>query len=193
MILLAIAIACFVGSIPTAHVVGRLAGMDLRHHGSGNPGTANALRVGGLRMAVAVLTFDLLKGAGAAALGRALVGDIGGLVGGAAAILAQITNPWLGFRGGKGLGVTAGATFVVWPPGILITAVITAAAARALRSTRGALVGLATLVVLAALWWGFDLPNWWGVEPDHLLMGYAVAVSVITSPKFVRALAVERT
>ena len=32
------------GGIPTGYLIGRLKGIDIRKHGSGNPGTANVYR-----------------------------------------------------------------------------------------------------------------------------------------------------
>ena len=32
------------GGIPSGYIIGRLKGIDIRQHGSGNPGTANVYR-----------------------------------------------------------------------------------------------------------------------------------------------------
>src|SRR3954471_806414 len=58
-----------IGSLPTALIVGKLIyGVDIREHGSKNPGATNTLRVLGKKSAVFVLIIDLAKGAAAAYL-----------------------------------------------------------------------------------------------------------------------------
>ncbi len=49
------------GLIPTAYIVGKAQGIDIREHGSGNAGTTNTLRVLGKRSGGIVLAGDLLK------------------------------------------------------------------------------------------------------------------------------------
>ncbi len=63
------------GAIPSAHLLALAVGHNLRTEGTGNPGTANALVVGGKKLAGAVLLVDMLKGFLAVQLGLALVGS----------------------------------------------------------------------------------------------------------------------
>lgn len=172
------------GSLPTAELVGRLRGVDLRSSGSGNPGAANALRVGGRGMAAVVLALDLGKGAAAAIVGAAIDGDATAIAAAAAAVLAQVHNPWFGFRGGKGLGVTAGTALVVWPAGLLVTLPVLGAAAKGLRSAAGALVALAWFFAASLLWASNGWATPWGIVADDTLVWYAIAVVVLTAPKF---------
>ena len=51
-----------VGSFNAAYLVARLNNIDIRNQGSGNPGTANVLRVFGKKVAILVLLVDVLKG-----------------------------------------------------------------------------------------------------------------------------------
>lgn len=74
MIGLAVVFGYLVGSIPSADLAARIRGFDLRSQGSGNPGTANALRLGGRGLAATVLAMDGAKGAAATALGMAIGG-----------------------------------------------------------------------------------------------------------------------
>jgi glycerol-3-phosphate acyltransferase PlsY len=137
----ALLIGYFAGSLPTADLVGRIRGVDLRASGSGNPGAANALRVGGRGMAITVLVLDLIKGAAAALIGAEIHGDGTAVAAAVAAVLGQVHNPWFGFRGGKGLGVTAGTALVLWPSGLLVAVPVLAIAAKALRAAAGSLDG----------------------------------------------------
>ncbi|MFH1103752.1 MAG: glycerol-3-phosphate acyltransferase [Actinomycetota bacterium] len=183
-----LAIGYVVGSIPSADAVGRARGIDLRAEGTGNPGAANALRVGGPRIALMVLLLDVAKGAAAAIAGRFLAGDAGGVAGAVAAIYGQVANPWHRFKGGKGLGVTGGAAIVLWPPGVALVLPIIAAAAKAFGSALGGLVGITSLLGLSVLWAANGWPTAWGVHPDDTLVWFTIWVLVLTAPKFVTTL-----
>lgn len=56
-----ILIGYVLGSISVAYIVGKVRGIDIREHGSGNAGTTNTLRVLGRRAGAIVLAGDLLK------------------------------------------------------------------------------------------------------------------------------------
>ena len=184
----AILLGYAIGSIPSADIIGRVQGHDLRNSGTGNPGTANALRVAGRRTAATVLLIDIAKGAIATMAGAGLADTGGSMAAGLAAIAGQVLNPWFGFNGGKGLGVTAGVTAVAWPPGLLVVLPITALGARFLRAAVGAILGLIAYSVGSVLWAANDWPTWWGLPPDDLLVWLAIGVVALTSPKFVRDL-----
>lgn len=51
---------CF-GLIQTAYIIGKLNGIDIREHGSGNSGTTNALRVLGKKTGLLVFVGDVMK------------------------------------------------------------------------------------------------------------------------------------
>lgn len=175
-----------IGTVPSAHLLGLMAGHNLRTEGTGNPGTANALVVGGKKLAAAVLLMDIAKGVIAVQLGALLAGTAGAVAGGLAAIAGQILNPWFRFRGGKGLGVTGGVTIAAWPLGLLVAAPFMAGSARLLGSAaKGAILGLAFYAAAAIAWVSFDLPVGWGIDPDTALMTLGIGVLVITGPKFV--------
>lgn len=190
--MLALVLGFLVGSFPSADLIGKIAGVDLRSQGSGNPGTANALRVGGARLAVPVLVLDLLKGVAAALIGLAVDGDRAALAAGFAAVAGQVHNPWFRFRGGKGLGVTAGVSLVVWPLGLAAVVVVIASASAMLRSARGGLIGILAYVGLAVLWAFQSLPVAWGVPADDGLVWFALGVAALTLPKFIEAVRLGR-
>src|SRR6478672_9113157 len=62
-LVLALVAAYALGSIPAAYIAGRVKGVDLRKHGSGNLGATNVFRVLGPRIGIAVFAFDMAKGA----------------------------------------------------------------------------------------------------------------------------------
>ena len=59
----AIVASYLLGSIPAAYIAGRLKGIDLRKHGSGNLGATNVFRVLGAKIGLVVFAFDMAKGA----------------------------------------------------------------------------------------------------------------------------------
>src|SRR6266576_3225869 len=61
--IIGVIIAYLSGSIPFAAIAGKLRGVDLRKHGSGNLGATNVFRVLGWKIGVAVFLADALKGA----------------------------------------------------------------------------------------------------------------------------------
>jgi acyl phosphate:glycerol-3-phosphate acyltransferase len=110
------------GSIPSGYLAGRwLAGLDIRHEGSGSTGATNVLRVVGKGPALAVFLVDVLKGAAAVLLAKTLLDPfgVGVVLAGLAALAGHIWPVWLGWKGGKavatGLGMLLGLT---WPVGL---------------------------------------------------------------------------
>ncbi|HOB75459.1 MAG TPA: glycerol-3-phosphate 1-O-acyltransferase PlsY [Phycisphaerae bacterium] len=127
-----IAIACIlvgylVGSIPFGLLAGRLKGIDIRQHGSGNIGATNVGRVLGRWYGMAVFALDLLKGlAPVAVAGPLLKRGIGidwgqstflwlWLAVAAACILGHMFPIYLGFKGGKGVATSLGVILGVYP------------------------------------------------------------------------------
>lgn len=109
--------AFLLGTVAWPYLLARLArGLDLRREGSGNVGGMNALRVAGPAAGVAAILLDAGKGALAVWLAARWGSDP--LVPMAAALLVVLGhnfNPFLGFRGGKGLAAALGV-FLVFSP-----------------------------------------------------------------------------
>ena len=59
--ILALLIGYLLGNFQTAFIYGKLHGIDIREHGSGNAGTTNTLRVLGTKAGLIVFAGDLLK------------------------------------------------------------------------------------------------------------------------------------
>ena len=110
------AISYLVGSLPTAYiVVKRKTNIDIRSAGSGNVGTLNAYEVTGRRyIGILVLVVDILKGAGAVLLTRAVFGTdaLIGSIALVAVVVGHCFPVWLKFHGGRGLAPAAGAMLV---------------------------------------------------------------------------------
>lgn len=115
--LVALAIAGYLlGSIPFGYIVGKLwKGVDVRQHGSGNIGATNVLRILGPGPALAVLAGDMGKGALSAWLGWVAGGATGVMVCGIAAATGGAWSGFLGFEGGKVMGVGGGILLATMP------------------------------------------------------------------------------
>ncbi len=59
--LISLGIGYLFGIFQTAYIYGRMNGIDIREHGSGNAGTTNALRVLGKKAGIIVLLGDVAK------------------------------------------------------------------------------------------------------------------------------------
>ena len=138
MILLPILCACFLlGSIPTGVLVGRLKGVDVRRQGSGNVGATNVYRTAGKLPGLFVLVVDGLKGWLPVAViatwalrhDPSLAPDTTAILAGTAAVAGHIWNPFLQFRGGKGVATSLGVmiglsyTLALWTAGVWIVVV----------------------------------------------------------------------
>lgn len=187
MIGLAVVFGYLVGSIPSADLAARIRGFDLRSQGSGNPGTANALRLGGRGLAATVLAMDGAKGAAATAIGMAIGGHWAALAAGLSAVAGQILNPWFRFRGGKGLGVAAGAAAVAWLPGLAIVVVTLVVALGITRDAyASAIFGLGVCVATAVVWTTLDLTTGMGVLQRWSILVFGLGLPILILPKFIR-------
>jgi len=61
-VLIAVLIGYLLGSIPFGYIVGKMRGIDIRQHGSGNIGATNVFRTLGRNWGVLVFALDVLKG-----------------------------------------------------------------------------------------------------------------------------------
>ncbi|MBT2678542.1 glycerol-3-phosphate 1-O-acyltransferase PlsY [Bacillus sp. ISL-35] len=114
MIWLILLAAYLIGSIPTALVVGKyFFHVDIRDHGSKNPGATNTLRVMGKRAAIVVLLIDVAKGMLAASLPLMFNVPVEPLYAGLIAVIGHCFPIFAGFRGGKAIATTAGALLIV--------------------------------------------------------------------------------
>jgi glycerol-3-phosphate acyltransferase PlsY len=187
----AAALGYLAGTFPSATLATRAArrvDVDLRRDGSGNPGALNAARVLGRRWGAAVLVADAAKGALAAVAGRALAGDAGTSAAGTAAIAGHNWPLWTGFRGGKGVATSAGASLVVFPAFAPIDAAVAALATTTTRRAgRAVAVAAAGRTTAAAVWWWRRRPNAWGPAPGPGLVAFAAGGAAMVLRRFATA------
>ncbi len=162
------------GGIPTGYlVVKRLKGIDIREHGSGNPGTANVYRVAGLAAGLVTLFVDALKGYLPVLLAQLLHPERPALMAacGAAAVIGHDWTIFLGFRGGKGVATSAGVFAAVTPlPLACAVGVFALGIARSGHISVGSLSGAVALPFLALLW---------GSPPLFIALAAAAGVLII--------------
>ncbi len=106
-------IAYLAGSIPSAYIAGKLRGIDLRKHGSGNLGATNVVRVLGAKTGAVVFIADLLKGFLPVYFlpmyTETLKPELWALVYGVAAIFGHVKPIFLLWKGGgKGVATASG-------------------------------------------------------------------------------------
>lgn len=111
------------GSIPFGYLAGKINGVDLRQHGSGNIGATNAWRVLGKGWGSFAFAGDFFKGLIPLLVlqyltkswpqGNTQQGLM--ILSGLAAVLGHNFTPWLGFNGGKGIATSAGVLAALLP------------------------------------------------------------------------------
>lgn len=126
------------GSVPTGLLVGKIGyGVDIRLVGSGNIGFTNVRRVLGNRPGFLVLALDALKGA-AAVLGTAWAyqGSVGFplapdfsqslaiVLAALGVLLGNLFSIFMGFKGGKGVGVAIGALLAMTPEFVAVLFIV---------------------------------------------------------------------
>ncbi len=103
------------GLFQTAYIYGKMKGIDIRQHGSGNAGTTNTLRVLGTKAGLIVFAGDVIKCIVAVVICTLLFGKshpdmvyLLKMYAAAGAILGHNFPFYLNFKGGKGIAATAG-------------------------------------------------------------------------------------
>jgi glycerol-3-phosphate acyltransferase PlsY len=149
---LAIIIGYGIGSVPVAWLAGRALGVDLRERGSGNTGASNVFQSASRMLVVPVGVAQIAQGLLPVLLARALDrGDGVAMASGVAAVAAGDWNPWLGFRGSRGVGATIGVLLATSWVALAVFTVISLAGVAARAIPQGvALAMLATPVAAAA-------------------------------------------
>ena len=119
------------GLFQSSYIYGKLHGIDIKQHGSGNAGTTNTLRVLGKKAGAIVLICDMVKCGLAILLVRFLFKDsyadmlpLLALYAAAGTILGHDFPFYLGFKGGKGIACTAGL-IVFFHPHLILPQIIT--------------------------------------------------------------------
>jgi glycerol-3-phosphate acyltransferase PlsY len=119
--------------------MGKLKGIDIRQHGSGNIGATNVFRTLGKQLGITCLLLDFAKGLVPVLIAKNMVEPMMAeqqftaqsieVLTALASIMGHNYSPWIGFKGGKGIATTAGAITALMPFGlpllILVWAIFT--------------------------------------------------------------------
>ena len=130
--LTAIAVLSYLlGAIPFAYLIGRINGVDIRKHGSGNVGATNVTRTVGKGAGRLCFLCDLLKGMIPVLVVKILIDKqviedpyaIALLLAAFCPIAGHMWSIFLKFKGGKGIS-TAGGGLLILAPWSFLTAII---------------------------------------------------------------------
>lgn len=117
--LLSCLIGYLIGSFPTAYIILKKAkGIDITSIGTGNVGAMNSFEVSNSKMiGLLVLIIDALKGLLSVYLTLLFFGIdfIFPALALLFAVLSHCFNPWLNFKGGRGLATAAGGAILLFP------------------------------------------------------------------------------
>lgn len=126
-----LAIGYLFGLFQTAYIYGRMHGIDIRQHGSGNAGTTNTLRVLGTKAGLIVFAGDVLKCIFAVVICTLVFGKahpemvyLFKMYAAAGAILGHNFPFYLKFKGGKGIAATAGLILSFHPAFIVMGVIV---------------------------------------------------------------------
>jgi acyl phosphate:glycerol-3-phosphate acyltransferase len=162
------------GSLSPSVFLGRaIKGVDVRKVGSGNAGTTNAFRALGVKLGIAVLLLDLLKGAVPVVIARVLLHDEHAVIivlVAFACIMGHNYSFFLRGRGGKGVATGAGAALALMPIPMAIVVVVFIVLVFTVRVVSVASI-VATILypVMAVVFW----------KPLPYIIGACVMASVV--------------
>lgn len=126
---------------------------DVRHHGSGNAGSTNMLRVYGKKDGIITFAGDFLKGVAGVLIGRLLGGENCAYMGAMDVVLGHCYPAFFGFHGGKGVASSLGAVFALNPLYGGIVSIVAAIVAIATKIISAAsLSGTAAYLIIALIW-----------------------------------------
>ena len=156
------------GSIPFGFLIGKIKGIDIRQHGSGNIGATNVFRTLGKQSGISCLLLDFTKGLVPVLIARNMVEPMMAeqqftaqsieVLTALASIMGHNYSPWIGFKGGKGIATTAGAITALMPFGlallILVWAIFTFATKYVSVGSIAAAASLPILVIAGSAYHG---------------------------------------
>lgn len=174
--LLIAAVAGFLsGSIPFATTVAKVMKLpDPRSYGSGNPGATNVMRSGNKLAGRLVFVLDFLKGLVPVFACDMLLGTAGaGSVAGFAAVAGHVWNPWLRFKGGKGVATGIGVLLAVDWRLFSIALAVWLLVYLALRTVSVASV-LSFIAAMLAAGWLYEF----GAYPAVAVAGIAMVITI---------------
>jgi glycerol-3-phosphate acyltransferase PlsY len=113
-----------IGATPFGFLAGKIKGIDIRQHGSGNIGATNVLRTLGKPVGITVLVLDIAKGVLPVVISMLLSRHTEVHIATAiATIIGHNFTFWLKFKGGKGIATTSGSMLPLIPIPLVVAIV----------------------------------------------------------------------
>lgn len=172
------------GLFQTSYLYGKMKGIDIREHGSGNAGATNALRTLGKKAGAITFFGDCFKCVFAVAAVRLLFANYGdpaenmgvllGMYASMGVILGHNFPFYLDFKGGKGIAATAGVFVSLDPILMLIgaTSFIVSVAVSKYVSV-GSILAVVELLAGVLIYGSLGK---WGLSQPHLYELYGITV-----------------
>ena len=172
---LTVVLAYLLGSISFAIILSKMfLKKDVREMGSGNAGTTNVMRTGGLKLGALTFLGDVLKGFIACLVGKLVFecvfenGDewavYGAFLCGIACMLGHMFPIFFQFKGGKGIATSVGIFAICcWPAmaigltvfavGVLLTKIVSISSIAATFAVVGSTMAFSDIINGSALFW----------------------------------------
>ena len=175
------------GSVPWAYIIGKINGIDIREHGSGNPGATNVRRTLGKKWGILCFFLDFLKGFLPVTVVNLLISqkiipelDFAPVAAAVASVAGHMWPIFLKFKGGKGISTIAGILLAVSPLALLASGAVWAVFFYSFRYV--SLASIASALFLPPAAWAFS----------HYGIGAEVRTPSLGMLVFLSALAVLR-
>lgn len=181
---IALILGYFIGTFQTGYFYGKLQGIDIREHGSGNSGTTNTLRTLGAKAGIITFLGDSLKAVLAVVIVYFVFKDkcpdainLIELYAGFGVVLGHNFPFFLKFKGGKGIACTAGIILAVCPLAAPVCLVLFVAAVALTRyvSLGSILVVIAYIIQTLV----FNYLGWLNV-PEAYVLEYNILAACFT-------------
>ena len=172
------------GSIPCGIIVSKLwKGIDIREHGSKNPGATNVYRVIGPIPALIVLVLDIGKGLvatlwlGRISIGQPFLNPVSLIIlAGIAVILGHVFPVFVGFKGGKGVATGLGVLISLAPVETIIALLLFLIIVGITRYVSLGSLSSATFILLALIFEKYYLHK--PISPVLLIMVLVIAIFI---------------
>lgn len=137
-------IAYFLGSLNFAVIISKVKfHEDIRKYGSGNAGMTNMLRTYGKSAAAFTLLGDAAKAAVSVMIGTLLCGEAGAYIAGLCCVIGHSFPIYYGFKGGKGIVVTAMTILCLdWLAFVILFAIFVLLVATTKYLSLGSIIGM---------------------------------------------------
>ena len=193
LICLVIGYVC--GLFQTGYIVGKVKGIDIREHGSGNAGTTNILRTMGVKYAAVVLLGDALKCGLAIFIIKvmyqneySLILELLYLYTSFGVILGHNFPFYMGFKGGKGIAATAGFIIFGLPHIMTLVGIIVFFSIFFLTHyvSLGSILLYVSLIVCAIVFKVTDANGWQVAGAGQLYNEYIIVIVLMTILMLIR-------